>query len=116
MDRRFRLIAFVGAVLVAVMVGFVSYNAGVSHGLAVSASAPAAAPGVPVQPYGPYGWYRPWGFGLFAPFLFLFFWLFLFRAFFWGGFGGRRWCRPGPYGAAPDFDEWHRRAHERMKG
>jgi hypothetical protein len=112
MDRGFRLIAFVGAVLVAVMVGFVSYNAGVSHGLAVSTS----APGVLAAPYGPYGWYRPWGFGLFAPFLFLFFWLFLFRAFFWGGFGRRRWCRPVSYDAAPDFDEWHRRAHERMKG
>jgi hypothetical protein len=112
MDRRFRLIAFVGMVLVALLVGVVSYDAGVSHGLAVSASAPPAATAlVP-----PYGWYRPWGFGLFAPFLFVFFWLFVFRAFLWGGLGRRRWCPPGMYDGAADFDEWHRRAHERMKG
>ena len=44
------------------------------------------------------------------------FWFLAFRVFFWGGFHRRRWYYPGPYDAPPSFEEWHRRAHERMTG
>jgi hypothetical protein len=124
MDRRFTWIGFVAAVLLAVAVGVVSYNAGVSHGLVVSvpAQAQGAAPGaaVPVPPpYGPYygyGWYRPWGFGFFGPFLFIFVLFMLSRVFFWGAFHRRRWHHAGQYDVPAPFEEWHRRAHERMSG
>jgi len=130
MYRGFRWALLAAFVLVAVAVGFASYNAGVSHGLAVSAAASAAQqPGnaaaptpVPYAPFGPYygyygPWYRPWGFGFFGPVLFLFFWFFIIRLIFWGGFRRRRWyyCG-GPYDAPPAFEEWHRRAHDRMSG
>ena len=106
MDRRFRLMVVVLAVLVAGVVGIVSYDAGVAHGLAIGpalANAPAA----------PYWAFRPWGWGFgWAPvFFLLFFWLVMFRIFAWSG--GRRWAR-GPFDVPRDFDEWHRRAHEAM--
>jgi hypothetical protein len=111
MDRRFRWAAFLSAILGAVIVGVVSYNAGVSHGLAIS---PALA-NVPAGTVVPYGWYRPWGFGFgFGPFFLVLFWFLAFRMFFWGGFHRRRWCAGDQYGAPPAFEEWHRRAHERM--
>jgi hypothetical protein len=110
MYQRFRWASIVGAVLLAGIVGVVSYNAGVSHGLVMGATQAGATPGMPM----PYGWYRPWGFGF--PFVFVLFWLLLFRGVFWGGFHRRRWYYPGPYGAPPSFEEWHRRAHERMSG
>jgi hypothetical protein len=44
------------------------------------------------------------------------------RALFWGlcgfgwGWGWRRWrYYDGPYDGPSRFDEWHRRAHERMR-
>jgi hypothetical protein len=110
MDRRFAWAAMLGAALVAVGVGVLSYNAGVSHGLAI-ASPPPGAPAGALVPY--YGWYRPWGFG-FAPFLFVLFWFFALRMLFWGGFHRRRWYYRGLYDAPSHFEEWHRRAHERM--
>ena len=99
-------------VLVAVVVGVVAYNAGVSHGLAQQMV--AAGPG----PY-PYGYPgpHPWGFGFgfFFPLLFGFL---LLRLIFWGGHGhrwhrGPGYCGAGPYDVPPAFEEWHRRAHER---
>ncbi len=111
MGRRFRLAVVVLTVLVAVGVGVLSYNAGLAHGLAVNASQPGAPAGAFVRD----GWYHPWGFGLFAPFLFIFLWFTLLRSFCWGGFYGRRWRRYGPGDDAAEFEEWHRRAHDRMK-
>jgi hypothetical protein len=111
MDHRSRWAAVSAAVLFAAIVGVVSYNAGVSHGLAVAAPAAGAGPGTAV----PYGWYRPWGFGFF-PFGFVLFWFLLFRLVFWGGFHRRRWYYRGLHDAPPSFEEWHRRAHERMNG
>jgi hypothetical protein len=108
MDQRFRWAAAAAAVLFTVIVGVVSYNAGVSHGLAVSAPAAGAAPGTVVPLY-----WHPWGFGFF-PFAFVLFWLLLFRVGFWGGFYRRRWYYGGPHDVPPSFEEWHRRAHERM--
>ena len=117
MDRRFRWIAALTAVFGAVAVGVLSYNAGVSHGLAIG---PALA-NAPNPQAVPYGWYRPWGFGFgfgffpFFPFLFILFWFFIIRALFWrgawgyrGGWEHRRWDTGG---VPPAFEEWHRRAH-----
>ena len=109
MDNRIRWAAILAAVLLAVMVGVVAYNVGVSHGLAIAPSAAGATP----SPIPPYYWYRPWGFG-FAPLLFLLFGFFLFRILFWGGYHRRRWSSRAPWDFSPSFDEWHRRAHERM--
>jgi hypothetical protein len=110
MNRHFRWAA-ASAVLVAALVGVVSYNLGLSHGLAIGPAAGGQA-GVIV----PYGWYRPWGFGLFGPFMLVVFWFLLFRIFFWGGFRRHRWHYPGGYDTPHAFEEWHRRAHERMGG
>ena len=105
-------------VLVAIVVGVVTYNLGVTHGLAQSAQggqAELAAPGA----YHPYGWYHPWGFGFLFPFLYFGLWFLAIRVLFWGG----PWRRYRYY-AGHDagrremprmFDEWHRRAHERMR-
>jgi hypothetical protein len=111
MDRQFRWLAIVPAVLLAAIVGVLSYNAGVAHGLAI---APALA-NAPVPPVVPYWAYRPWGggFGWGPVFFLLFFWFVMFRVFAWGGFRRRGWYGPGAYGLR-DFDEWHRRAHEAM--
>jgi hypothetical protein len=112
MDRRFRLAALFAVVLVGLTVGVISYNAGVSHGIAISAPVEGGQTVVQV----PYGWYRPWGFFPFGPLFVLFFWFLLFRLFFWGGYHRRRWHYAGPYESPSAFDEWHRQAHERMKG
>src|ERR1700704_3252782 len=113
MDRHYgrsRWAVVLAVAIVATLVGVFAYNAGVTHGLA-QVGQPAGGPGA----FAPYGWYRPWGFGLFFPFLFFGFWFFALRALFWGG----PWRRYGCYGGSyrdlpPTFDEWHRRAHERM--
>lgn len=129
MDRRFRWGAVVAAALLAVVVGVTSYNAGVAHGLAVAPAAAAfaqgqtPAPAVPMLPYYyGYGWYRPWGWGFhlfpFGIFGLLFFFLLFRFAFGWGWGWRRRWyyegAYGGPHGVPMAFDEWHRRAHERM--
>ena len=112
--RSHRWLIALAAGLGLALVGVVAYNAGVSQGLAQAAAAAATASGTPLPPYA-YGWYRPWGFGFGFPivFLFLFFWLFVVRGLFWG----RPWRRWHDYGGVPPaFEEWHRRAHERMSG
>ena len=84
--RMRRSAAIFGAVLVAIGVGLLAYQAGVSHGIAVSGQLAAAPAGA-----GPYGWYGPhvfFGFGPFFPFLFLLFWFAVLRGLFWGGPGG----------------------------
>jgi len=111
MDR-FRWTVIVGAILLAVASGVVAYNVGVTHGLAIAA-AESTSSATPLGAY-PYFWYRPWGFGLFGPFFFVLFWFLLFRLIFWGGFRGRRWYYRGRSDFPAGFEEWHRRAHERM--
>lgn len=105
MDRQFRWGAALAAVVFAAFVGIASYNAGVSHGLAM---APEAG-----RMVGPYGWYRPWPGFFFGPFVLILFWVLVARTFFWRGFYRRRWSYAGPHDVPPAFDEWHRRAHER---
>jgi hypothetical protein len=110
MGHRFGWVAPVVVVVVALLVGALGYNIGISHGLAMAAPAPGA-PGVAV----PYMWYRPWGFGFgFGPLFFLLLFFFVFRPLVWGGFYHRRWDHAGPYQIPPRFEEWHRRAHEQM--
>ena len=113
--NKWAVAALVG--LVAIGVGVVAYNFGVSHGVALNAPVTAGTTpgGAPVIVY-PYGWHRPWGFGFgfVFPFLFLAFWFFAARALFWRG-PWRRWHDSGPYEIPARFDEWHRRAHEQMK-
>jgi len=132
-------------VTVGLTVGFAAYNAGVSHGLSIAAAhAPdlergaqegaraVVPPGVPAHGYYAYGYgWHPWGFGFFfGPFLFILFWFVLlrvlfFRAFWWGrgpwryrdygyGYGPGPWDR-GWHRGGRGFDDWHRRAHERMQ-
>jgi hypothetical protein len=116
MDREFTMrrgVAVALALVAAVAIGAVAYQAGFSHGLAVQAPAGAA-----FRDYG------PWRFGFVGPLVSLFVFFFILRtlmfALFGWGWGWRRrlWRDPryrdseyGPYG----FDEWHRRAHERMR-
>jgi hypothetical protein len=96
-------------VLATVVVGVFAYQAGLAQG---AASAAAAAGTLPPYAYA-WGWHRPWGFGFGFPLLFiLFFWFVLLRGLFWGPWHRRRWYY---YGDVPQtFDDWHRRAHERM--
>jgi hypothetical protein len=135
MDREFgprRWAVALLALIAAVAIGAVAYQAGVSHGMALqvpAVSAPGApgAPGgaqaAPVPPYAyyPYRYWGPWRFGFFGffgPLLSIFFFVFLLRMLFWG-FGGWAWRRRywhyDPELGSPRFDEWHRRAHERMR-
>jgi len=106
MNRRFRWGIFALVVLTAAVVGMLSFNAGVSHGLALNPAAGAAAGARPPYPWR-YGW--GWGFG-FAPIFVLLFWFMMFgvlRALWWGGGHRRRWY---PH----DLESWHRRMHEEM--
>jgi hypothetical protein len=117
--RTNRFAALLGMALVAAVVGAVGYQIGISHGLALGGQAAAAASNA-VPPYGwppPYGWYRPWGFGFgfLFPLFFFGFWFVMLRMLFWGGPWRRGWHHAGPSDVPSRFDEWHRRAHDRMK-
>ena len=115
------------AVAAAAILVTIVYQAGVSHGMAlqppvaVAPAAPGAAQAAapPPYPYYPYRYYGPWRGGFFGPLLGFFLFLFVLRTVFWGmwGWGWRRRWRYYDY---PDygpsqFDEWHRRAHDRMR-
>jgi hypothetical protein len=118
---RFWAIAFAMLLLV-LGAGALAYNVGVTHGLAESGklgaqvfpAPPAGSVAVPYAiPY--YGWHRPWGFGFLAIPLFFVFWVVVARTIFWRrGYYGR--CYGDGFGADGRFDDWHRRAHERMDG
>ena len=100
------------ALALTITAAVVAYNAGLSQGLAEVATGPGNA----TPPPYPYGWHRPFVVWPLFPLLFIFFWAFVARAFWWGwGWGPRRYWSHG-YG--PDdrerFDEWHRRAHDQM--
>ena len=120
--RRWGIVAL--AVVAAIAIGATAYQAGVSHGIAMQppvANAPAAPGGAqavppPPYPYYPYRYYGPWRFGFFGPLLTILLFVFLFRMLFWGFWGWRRryWHFDPELGRAR-FDEWHRRAHERMQ-
>jgi hypothetical protein len=107
MDRfGFRIVFGVLAIAALIAVGAYTYNLGVARGMVESGRMiTSPATGVPVVAV-----WHPWGFGFFPlfPLLFIFLWVFVLRALFWGG----RWRRPWRYdGVPPAFEEWHRRAH-----
>ena len=110
MGHRSGWVAAVVVMVIALAVGAVGYDIGVSHGLAIAAPA-AGAPGAAV----PYMSYRPWGFGFgFGPLLFLLLFFGLFRSLLWRGAYRGRWHHAGARCVPPRFEEWHRRAHEQM--
>lgn len=129
--RRWAIVAL--ALVAAAAIGTVAYQAGVSRGIALqpppAVTAPAAPGGAEAAPpppypyypypYYPYRYYGPWRFGFFGPLLGIFLFVFLLRALFWGAFGWgwrRRWRYYDSPGYGPSrLDEWHRRAHERMR-
>jgi hypothetical protein len=86
-----------------------AYNTGVAHGIARSAQALAAPPaGAP-----PYVYLRPrpWGFGFFPffPFLFVLCLILVLRGLLWRGPWRGGWgCH---YDGRAAFEEWHQRAH-----
>jgi hypothetical protein len=99
------------SILLAAAVGVGAYNLGISHALvAAAARGGGAAPAVI-----PYYGLHPFGF-VFPLFFLVFFWFVVARLLFWRGPWRRRWHGdPGAgSGVPPMFDEWHRRAHERM--
>ena len=111
--HRFRGAAVIGIVLLSAIAAVAAYNVGFSHGVAQQLVTQGGQ--LPAVLY-PYGWYRPWGFGFGFPILFfVLLWFLVARALFWR----RRWHHgygyPGWGGVPPAFDEWHRRAHERLK-
>ncbi len=114
--RPFRWAAFLFTLVLVAIVGAFAYNAGVAHGIASAAQ--QAAPGAAALP--PYALYRPWGFGFgffFAPFFFFVLFALAMRGLFWGARWRRYGCAGGGYYGGPTaFDDWHRRAHERMSG
>ena len=127
-ESRNRWVLAVVALVFAVVLSAVAYNAGLSQGaaqVAATASANAGAQPAPVPPPYPYpyayGWHRPWGGGFFPliPLVFIFFfWIVCFRWFAWGGPWRWRHYYGGPHRGPYDqetFDEWHRRAHDQMK-
>ena len=72
----------------------------------------------------PYYAYRYYGygprFGFFGPLFGILFFFFILRMVFFGlfgwGWGWRRWRHYDHRGDGPSrFDDWHRRAHERMR-
>ncbi|HEV7920935.1 MAG TPA: hypothetical protein VGR02_09125 [Thermoanaerobaculia bacterium] len=106
-----RWTVILGALLLAVVVGGIAYNAGVTQGMVQSGKIVTVAPPAGAYPYAYpypyYGWHRPWGLGFFfAPLFFIFFWFIVVR----GLFGRYRGCNGGTR-----FEEWHRRMHERME-
>ena len=121
--RRWAAVVF--ALLAAVAIGGIAYQAGVAHGVALQPPPAIAAPGAPgapavPPPYYAYRYYGPWRFGFFGPLFGLLFFFFIMRFLFWGlfgwGCGWRRWRYYDYPGDGPSrFDEWHRRAHERMR-
>jgi hypothetical protein len=120
MRDRFPIRAIVLLLLVlagAAAIGVASYNAGVQHGF-VEASRTAALPPEGTRPV--YVWAGPWHPGYFPVFPFFFGFLIVvlvLRGLWWRGSWRRGDWGPGRHdGVPPAFDEWHRRAHERMAG
>lgn len=108
-----RGVAVALALVGAVAIGALAYQAGFSQGLATQAPVGEA-----------FRYYGPWRFGFIGPLISLFVFFFIVRAlmfalFGWGWGWRRRWWRDGPYFDSHygpyGFDEWHRHAHERMR-
>ena len=109
-NRRFGWGFALAAALFGVAIAMMAYNAGISAGVA-SGGAETAARGY----Y--WGWHGP---GFLWPLFWVAFMVFIFRGACWRRhywYGGP--YRSGWYGPRPadddEMEQWHRRAHERMK-
>ena len=114
-NRRYGWAFVIAAALFGVAIAIIAYNIGVSDGFVAGGAVPVGA-ARRVQ----WMWH---GAGVLWPLLFLAFWMFVFRGACWrrhywyGGPNGPYWSGPRR-GVAPgdeEMDEWHRRAHDRMK-
>jgi hypothetical protein len=97
------ILAVIGALILAA----VAYQAGVGQGLATSGVVPAADAAR-------YGYHPGWGFGFFPLFGLLFPLLFIFLIFglVRAAFGGSRWGNGGPWMDRRTMaEEWHRQMH-----
>jgi hypothetical protein len=113
--NRFGWAFVVAALLFGIAAAMIAYNVGVSDGVAAGGSG-AAFEAARRMNWGHHGFGFGWIFFALA------FWFLLARGACWGrryGYGGPRGpyaYGPRDYPPAPDeMDEWHRRAHERMK-
>ncbi|MCL4490094.1 MAG: hypothetical protein M1570_18475 [Chloroflexi bacterium] len=120
MNGRWILVTLLAIILIvaAVGLGVYVYNVGVAQGLAQSGKLSAPETGtLPYPYYGPF-FFRPFGFGFgFLGFLFPLFFIFLIFALLRGIFLGGHWGRHRRYWredgeVPPQFEEWHRKAHE----
>ena len=119
----FRAIVLLLLVLAgAAVIGVGAYQAGVQHGF-VEAGRTAAVPleGSSHIYVVPGAWHGPWHGGFFPlfPLVVAFFLVaFVVRGRAWRGRGGCGYGGRGGRGdgVPPAFEEWHRRAHERMAG
>lgn len=119
----FRVLAALLLVAVAIGIGTVVYNTGVTAGLEEAArQAAASGDPLPVVPYG-YGYggphaHGPFGFGFFG-IIFLILGIFLIIGLVRAVFGGGRWGGPGPRGPGgwggrrEMAEDWHRELHRR---
>jgi|SRR5690349_13097676 len=84
--KSFYWVPAIAAIVLAVVVGTLAFNAGVASGIEQSGKIVAAAPNAPYAPYPYSGWPRPWGFGFFfAPLFFFFLFAMIVRGLFWRG-------------------------------
>jgi hypothetical protein len=107
MNNNIRWTVIAGSLLLAIVVGFWAYNAGVAHGVEQSGRIAAPPAGPYPYPYPYHGWHGPWGFGFFfVPLFFFAFWFLVIRGLFWR----RSWY--GGCGPRGRYDEWNRQARE----
>ena len=120
-SNRWLVVAFLAGGL---LMGAAAYSVGLSQGaahMAVSAAASADTGDTAATVAAFWGWnHGHWHLGFpFGPILAIFFWVWLIRAFAWGFRGPwgwrRRWRHYDYYDDPRSFDDWHRRAHERME-
>ncbi len=112
MRRGMAIVVLLLAILGGVAIGVGAYHAGVTHGLAQSATG-----GQVVRVIGPgYGWgFFPFGIFLFPLFFFLIFGLLRVALFGgrWNGYGPGGWDKAQDHGGGTGrFEDWHRRQHE----
>lgn len=111
-SNRWLIVAFLAGGL---LIGAAAYTVGLSQGAAHAAVAAGANVDAADAYWGWNHWHGHWGFP-FGPILAIFFWIWIFRALFWGFRGPwgwrRRWRYYDYYDDPRRFDEWHRRAHQ----
>ena len=119
-SNRWLIVAFLAG---GILMGAAAYSVGLSQG-AARVAVSSTASGDTRDTVGAFrdwdrwdGGHWHWGFP-FGPIIAIFFWVWLIRAFIWGFRGPwgwrRRWRYYDYYDDPRGFDEWHRRAHERM--